>query len=468
MNAKYWLLIGTTFLICCVAGASCPPEDNTAVDDPTGSGGQTTADGGLPTTSQPASETGPEFKASLLDPLFESTAGAAAIVIGDLDNDGTNDAASISRESQTVQIHMRNTTTNQFETFVVAGGAPLSDCTHIALTDLDQNGSLDIVVLVPDTGFAPPQGVDKVGALVILLQGAETRDPFEWTLVTLDFFDNNETSLTDLKVADIDEDNAPDIIFLSNEVVPGDGVPDSFAYIYFNPGAASVEQADQWVRISTNSELVDYASVAVNDIDGDGDLDVVCGVPQAASFNVRWMQNPLLEQGAGAARTGPWAMRFVGQQAGGADHVALGDIDGDGDTDVAASHVEQKLTQWFRNPGSTVLQQQNSNLPWEVFNIGSVEEGDINQLALIDLDGDGTILAFVTAAGVAWAFEPQDNIEDYWVPGPVFKTDPVAEIGLVGLDDFNGDGWLDFIAPLNREGLIQDQFIIFTRVPPTQ
>ncbi|MEE8168938.1 MAG: VCBS repeat-containing protein, partial [Phycisphaerae bacterium] len=199
------------------------------------------------------------------------------------------------------------------------------------------------------------------------------------------------------------------------------------------------------------------------DLDGDGDLDVVMTSPPAKSFNIRWMQNPLVPSGVAAVGAGQWQERFVGQQDGGADAMDVGDIDGDGDVDVAASRADVRLTQWFRNPGATALAAEVFPIPWEVFNIGALTDGIINQLQLVDLDSNGTLDAFITASGNMVGFQRQTDIENFWTPFSILATVPVADIGRVGFADLNGDGDLDFIAPLDRDGLIQDQIAIFTR-----
>ena len=443
----------------------CPSEEASQIitDE---SGGQIVAGGGVPTTTQPAAVSGPRFSVSLLDPLYEATAGAKAVVIADIDGDGQRDAASISDDSQPVQLHLRNPVLHQFETYVIAGGAPISKSIDIEAADVNSDGRVDLIVLVNDTGYAPPPSVKKLGCVVLLLQGPDPRNPYQWVRVVLTPYNlGSDAGLTDVVVADFDGANGPDLAVLSNEYVAGQNVPDSFVILYRNPGPAAAADPAQWARTVINEDIPDYSRAGAADVDQDGDLDVVCGVPQASSYNVRWLQNPLVEFGPGAVTAGVWAERLIGQQEGGADFVALGDIDLDGSVDVAASHQSYGLTQWFRNPGPMALASELYPLPWEVYSIGEVTRtGDgISGLQLVDLDSNGQLNALVTVGGEAWGFERQTNVQDYWTPFMIFNTDPVAEIGRAGFDDFNGDGLVDFIVPLDRAGLTRDQFLIFTR-----
>src|SRR5438105_4192015 len=301
----------------------------------TGSGGIVTANGQIPLATQPAAIPGPTYAPALLDPIFESTAGAKAVALGDIDNDGLLDVATISDESQPVQIHLRNATTGLFDTITVGGAGPLSRTIKIALADLNADGKLDIIVLVHDTGFVPPPNTSLEGAVVLLLQGADPRDSHQWQRVVPANMriGTDDKGFVDMAVADFDGQLGPDIVVLSNE-------PQSVRHVYLFPNPGPARVADQtsagWQRFVIETDAADIASAAAVDIDGDGDLDLVMTAPPAKSYNVRWMRNPLRESGLAAVFSGQWPRRIVGQQQGGAQAIAIGDIDGDGSPDVIA------------------------------------------------------------------------------------------------------------------------------------
>lgn len=428
----------------------------------TTSGGITSTGGGIPTTSQPAAIAGPTFSASLLDPLLESTAGAKAVDIGDVDNDGLLDVVSISDESQPVQIHLRNAATGLFDTLSIGGAAPLSRTRVVKLADLNADGRLDVVVMVNDTGFVPPPDTTMEGAVVLLLQGADPRNPFLWTRVVPANMriGGDDKGFVDMAVADFDGQFGPDIVVLSNEPKSVRNV-----YLFPNPGPAQVADASaaSWLRRIVEIDASDLARCEVADIDADGDPDLVMCVPPAKSFNVRWMRNPLVESGAAAVTAAPWSRRIVGQQQFGGHVIAVGDIDGDGALDVAAADQTDRLVQWFHNPGPVALASEIFPIPWEVFNLGTLTSGTIDQLRLVDLDQNGTLDCFLTADGNVVGFQRRATVQDWWQPFSIFATNPVAAIGRVGFNDFNGDGRLDFVAPFDRPGLTTDQFVIFAR-----
>jgi len=429
----------------------------------------------------------PTYMSDLVDPLFESTAGPKAVAIGDINGDGLIDAASISDENQSVQIHLQNAQTGMFDMVSVGGGSPLVKMVDIELADFDSDGRVDIAVLVNDSGLVPPKGCGQRGTLALLFQGADPSDPNQWTPSYL-WFCTNATGLTDMAVGDFDGQAGPDVMVAANmsvvdstsEVAESDIItvvktaeitdpPNCIAYLFTNPGPGGATDPSLWGETAVHGDLPAVKCVEVADVDGDGDEEVVVAYPTAISLNLRWLRNPLSESGVDAVTGGQWDYRMVGQQQGGADVIAVGDVDGDGDVDVAASHASLGLTQWFRNPGPGALVAGAPQVPWDVFNVGELDEevagtAQITQLQLVDLDSDGQLDCFVTAEFMAVGFRSQENIEHVWDSFLITNTDPVAQIGRVAFADFDGDGKLDFLAPLDREGLTEDRIAIYTSV----
>ncbi|MBP7937289.1 MAG: VCBS repeat-containing protein [Phycisphaerae bacterium] len=422
----------------------------------------------------------PTFVPDLIDPLLEVTAGAKTTVLGDVNADGLLDIVSVSDESQPVQLHLRNALTGKFDTLSIAGGAPLAKSVDLGLGDFDMDGRMDIAVLVNDTSYTPPEAwkAQKVGALVLLLQGADPTDPNDWFQVdaadsnwraspveppaagTDMMLPGNTAGPLSLTVADFDQDGRSDIALTSNEPNdPGDpSIPRRFVKLFLNPGRLGQSSADpaNWTRMSIYATTVDLNQVFSTDLDLDDDIDVVVTSPTAKSHNISWLQN--------TGNMAVWTEKMIAQQEGGAGAIALGDINGDGSVDVAAASAADRLTQWFVNPGPTALAPGTAQVPWYVFNIGTLDEGDINQVRLVDLDNNGTLDCFVTASGVGYGFRRQTDVEHVWDAFPIFRSDPVATIGGASFADFDGDGKVDVVAPFNRDGLVDDRFVLYKSV----
>lgn len=435
-------------------------------------------------TTQPAAISGPLFSVRQIDPILESTAGARVIVAADFNADGQMDFVSGSAESQPIQLHLRIPGTQDYNTFSIAGEIPISIMYDVQVADFDQDGRLDVAVLVNNTGIIPVAGANKRGAVVLLFAPPDPSDAISWTQVLINatfLLPNDDTGMTDFAVADIDGQNGPDVVLGSNEVAAGGNTATKRIYLFQNPGPANARNGAAWIgpdfaaTFPIISEAPPFEQLELSDIDRDGDIDVVGTFPTALSSNIRWMVNPLVPTGVGAVAAGNWVDNIIGeqrqltqpgdQQVPGADFIAVGDIDGDGDIDLASGFEQLRLFQWFENPGPALVALQG--FPWKVYNIGELNEGvTMNQLQLVDLNLDGQLDAFVTASGNMVAFQPRTNIQDYWQPISITSTNPIATIGRCAFVDENGDGLLDIVAPMDRDGVTLDQFLILTRLSP--
>jgi hypothetical protein len=422
-------------------------------------------------TSQPTAIPGPIFTARQIDPLLETTAGARVIIVADMNGDGLNDFVSGSAENEPIQLHLRTTALDPtYMTITIAGGAPIATMYDLEIADFDQDGNPDVAVLVNDTGFIPVAGADRRGAVVMLFAPADPASALAWQSVTItDTFllPGDEDGLTDFGVDDIDGINGPDIVVGSNET------SDHAVYLYRNPGVANSRNGGLWARTTVNLDGPPFKRLELADIDGDTDIDVVATFPIAKSFNVRWLINPLVESGIGAVTAGTWTIRNIGEQRQltqpgdeqdpGADFISVGDLDDDGDLDVASVHQSLGLIQWFENPGPATVALQTFG--WNVFNLGTIATANsINQLQLVDLNMDGRLDAFVTASGNMVGFQPGSDVHAFFTPFSIVGTSPVATIGRCAFDDVDGNGLLDIVAPMDRSGLTQDQFLILLRL----
>ena len=224
----------------------------------------------------------------------------------------------------------------------------------------------------------------------------------------------------------------------------GDGDLDAFVG---NSGADRVWLNDgTGIFVDSGHALGNFATrdVALGDLDGDGDLDALVGNYQP---NVVW-----LNDGEG---------RFTdsGQRLGSldSDALALGDLDGDGDLDVFVGNDgvfgDTANEVWF-NDGRGVFIDSGQRLG----------NGYTNAVALGDLNGDGYLDAFVG--------DTSDDPNTVWMnDGRGHFSDTGQRLGAaytsaVTLADLDGDGDLDvFVANavgVSNEVWLNDGSGVFT------
>lgn len=139
--------------------------------------------------------------------------------------------------------------------------------------------------------------------------------------------------------------------------------------IWINQGGAQEGLSGSFALAAQTLGNADSTSVALGDLDGDGDLDAFITTQDAASV---WLNN-------GAGRFMDSGQRLGDQGAAG---IILADLDGDGDLD-ALTHSMDQVEIWLNDSSAGfTLSGQRLELP------------ERHVVALGDLDGDGDLDLF--------------------------------------------------------------------------
>jgi hypothetical protein len=189
-----------------------------------------------------------------------------------------------------------------------------------------------------------------------------------------------------------------------------------------------------------DGQSTDQASApAFGDLDADGDLDLVAGAYDGGLFyfeNTGSPTSPAFVPLTGAASP------FDGWDLGYYTSPALGDLDGDGDLDVAAGNANGDFP-FLENTGSA-MDPSFASLP-NAANPLDMRVGSFSTPALGDLDGDGDLdLVAGEAAGSFASFENHlgDMIRRTGAANPLASLFSGAPSSLGDLDD---DGDFDLV-----------------------
>ena len=279
---------------------------------------------------------------------YSINGGATSLAIGDLNGDGRPDVVAGGEGGFGVEV-LLNAGAGVLRGFALCACGGQSPA--VALGDLDGDGRTDIVA-----GNRRETGQETSGDLVVVLNGGD------------DVFKNEPVHYgtgvdpRSVAVGDVNGDGRPDVVV--------GGV--CGASVLLNAGDGTLAEP---VRYETAT-----GTVALQDLDGDGDLDIV------NTGNFGWTVDVLVNAGGGAfgvAHANPVAHPM---------QTAVGDVNRDGRADLVVAEQSSDY-------GLAILLNEDGARFAHLFQYAPDTMGGYRALALADVDGDGS--AEIVAAGDA-------------------------------------------------------------------
>jgi hypothetical protein len=163
--------------------------------------------------------------------------------------------------------------------------------------------------------------------------------------------------------------------------------------------------------------------MGVGDINGDGRTDIAAAakIPDGGNWFAWW------EQPAGGRL--PWTKHIVSTNEEGATNIHVADVNGDGKADLIASRGHGRGLVWFENPS------------WRAHPINDELVGG-HALAIGDIDNDGDIDAVTCAKDSATAAWFENDGKGNFTTHHIHERQAAYDIRLVDMD---GDGDLDVL-----------------------
>ncbi|MEW4531409.1 VCBS repeat-containing protein [Maioricimonas sp. JC845] len=186
-------------------------------------------------------------------------------------------------------------------------------------------------------------------------------------------------------------------------------------------------------------------SLIAEDMDGDGDLDILLSDRKGKQRGIRWLENP------GPSGT-TWNRHLIGAEDREIMFITLGDIDGDGMKDIAgAARGDSLLLLRRKSPDATDWDRHEIAMPDDVGTGKGVGIGDV------DRDGRTDLVVSCEHSedrhGLFWLSYRTAFNDSSWDFHPISGAEQGIKFDLVELIDLDEDGDLDVLTCEERDNL---------------
>ncbi len=352
---------------------------------------------------------------------FDLTLGAPAVSVGDINNDGYLDIIAAGYNSSAVwpDRNLRKYINNGDNTFSGSAFGIGKDRTAIAIGDINNDGYLDLIVSGEVTSLYWYLN-NGTGSFVFKGAGTGVRDGC-------------------VVLGDIDGDGDLDLIASGN----GGGVNRLDRYI--NDGTGDFTNSIKAFGIG-----ITRSSIALGDIDNDGDIDLIITGYDGSGYRL----DKYINDGSSTNFAGPFPFG-IGIDIG---SIALGDINADGNLDLIVSG-------WNGSSGTLnkYINDGTGNFTRTAFANGF----NVSSLALGDIDNDGDLDFIVTGNSANYLYKYINDGSGIFNRSSFCIHVGWNERGSMALGDLDNDNDLDLITAGQRTGW-QSHQCVFNRYYNTE
>lgn len=347
----------------------------------------------------------------------DPTAHVLNPVLVDIDGDGDLDVI-MAMEADENRLYL-NDGNGKFTWKKNAFSPVKHDTEHVRVVDVDNDGKLDVIFVAED---------DQNHELYLGNGDGTFRDVSERLLAM--------SEGNGLEVGDVNGDGLPDIV-IGNSGDKGQN------FLWIN----DIEKPGHFIDVTaTHLPQVNDAtqSIALADLDGDGDLDMIVGneVPPNRLL-INNGQGVFAEKAEGLELLVPLETRMA----------LLFDVDGDGDQDIVFSNLTSNGGKWDKDPQVRILindgsanfkDESEARMPKNTFSSYASQ--------YIDFDGDGDLDLLISAIETP-GFNPlqvrayENNGKGYFsdITNRVMPNETIGRSWDMAVGDVNGDGIDDVI-----------------------
>jgi hypothetical protein len=338
--------------------------------------------------------------------ISNDVSNVTSVYAGDLDGDGDIDVAAALAGDEKIVWYENLDGLGSFGTEqVLANNA--AGAFQVRMFDMDDDGDLDVISAANGTGkitwFKNLDGAGNFSSEILI-------DSFLGTMRSLE-------------IADINGDNNPDIVTVT------DG--DNNIKWYNNTDGQGNFSAYTITKYISGGKVVSAA-----DLDGDGDLDLL----SASHWDdkIAWYENKDTQGDFHDSQ------KIISETVNGASSVVAADLDGDGDMDVIATSSLDDDVMWYKNTDGNASFSEPIVIENNLYSV--------NKAYVSDIDNDGDIDIICIARGkIVW----YENVDGQGNFAPLQQIESINNFYIESIDlgDLNGDGAID-IAAASSYGLL--------------